>query len=143
VGTAPSDCSVVILAVIVTDCEELMEFKFDVADSVVIPFTTETATAPLVLALKLESPEYFAVMLCDPGDKTAGLLFSGGHDAILPFELTFTVAKFVVPSTNVTVPVAVPSVPVPPAVPVICASVKMYEPYGMFVAEIPLPVMAL
>ena len=54
-----------------------------------------------VLAVKLVSPLYFAVMECDPADKLA----SESCAALLE---TVAVPKDVVPSKNVTVPVGVP-----------------------------------
>jgi hypothetical protein len=45
-------------------------FELDVAVIAVAAFITVNATAPLVLALKLASPAYFAVTLCDPATNT-------------------------------------------------------------------------
>ena len=54
-----------------------------------------------VLAVKLLSPLYFAVMECEPGDKVESEICAA------LFE-TAVAPKDVVPSRNVTVPVVVP-----------------------------------
>jgi hypothetical protein len=93
----------------------------------VTAFTTVNATATLVLALKLASPTYFAVTLCDPTGNTYSAL-GAGHDARFPSPLTFAVPRVEPLSVKVTLPVAIPSVFVPSAVPVISASATTSDP---------------
>ena len=54
-----------------------------------------------MLAVKLASPLYFAVIECDPADKLA-------NESCAALLETVAVPKDVVPSRNVTVPVAPP-----------------------------------
>jgi hypothetical protein len=68
---------------------------------VVVAWLTVSVTAVDVLAVKLPSPLYFAVMECEPTDK----LDSESWAILLETEQA---PKEVVPSRNVTVPVTVP-----------------------------------
>src|SRR5438045_3380855 len=83
----------------VTDCPNIAGFRLDATVAVAVAPLMICVTGTDVLAEKLPSPLYFAVMECDPADRLASESCA---------ELLETVAapKDVAPSRNVTVPVA-------------------------------------
>src|SRR6266481_366616 len=98
VGVPPADCKV---AVNTTAWPSVAGFKLDATAVVVAAWFTVCVTAPDVLAVKLPSPLYFAVMECEPTDR----LDSESWAMLLE---TVAVPKEVAPSRNVTAPVTAP-----------------------------------
>jgi hypothetical protein len=106
VGVPPVPVTV---AVNVTDWPTVEGFTEEVSAVVLAFVLTTCVTTVDVLVAKFESPEYFAVIECDP---TASVDVAN----VATPELSVPVPSVVAPSRNVTVPVGVPPVPVTVAV---------------------------
>jgi hypothetical protein len=97
---------------------------------------TRTVTGADVLVRKLVSPEYTAVIWCDPPDRVliaSAALPLSWNPTTPPFVLRATLPRTVVPSRKVTVPVGVGTVDETTAVKVT----------GLLISDVPLPTLSV
>lgn len=103
VGTPAAGATAATVAVKVTDWPNTDGFTEETAMVVVLPGLTTCATALEVLAVKLVSPPYTALMECGPGDSEARLSCAWPDPSSVTGEPSVPA-----PSMNCTVPVATP-----------------------------------